>query len=90
MRARAAALKIRAKIGLTLISAALVCVSMHTGLGAEDVTSPQLVSIDFTPKSVDVSSAASTITVTAHLTDNNAGVDVVDVHFISWSGQSKR
>jgi hypothetical protein len=60
--------------------------SNHTASNKQlgDATAPTLLSIDFTPKSVDVSSAASTITVTAHLTDNNAGADVVDAHFISW------
>src|SRR5215469_8896412 len=84
---------IRAKSGLTLVSAVLVCVSMNAALGAsaqsapspgpfvsaaarmigtaEDVTPPQLVSVDFTPKSVDVSSSSQTITVTAHVTDDN-------------------
>jgi probable HAF family extracellular repeat protein len=32
---RTATLKIRAKIGLTLVSAVLICVSINTGLGAE-------------------------------------------------------
>jgi len=45
------------------------------------------VSVDFTPKSVDVSSSSQTITVTAHVTDDNSGVSYVQPLFSSPSGQ---
>ena len=56
-------------------------------IGTADVTPPQLVSVDFTPKSVDVSSSSQTITVTAHVTDDNSGVSYVQPLFSSPSGQ---
>src|SRR4051812_36320632 len=41
--------------------------------GDGDTTAPQLVAFDFVPKTVDVSAAAATITVTARITDDIAG-----------------
>jgi hypothetical protein len=51
-----------------------------------DTTPPQLVSIDFTPKSVDVTSGSQVVTVTAHLTDDNSGVNYAYFYFYSPSG----
>jgi hypothetical protein len=50
---------------------------------ATDTTPPTLVSLDFNPKSVDVSSAAQTITVTAHITDDSSGVSYTQIYFNS-------
>ncbi len=50
---------------------------------APDTTAPTLVSLDFTPKTVDVTSAAQVVTVTAHLTDDNTGVQFAEVYFSS-------
>jgi hypothetical protein len=51
-----------------------------------DTTAPQLVSVDFTPKSVDVSSASQVVTLTAHLTDDNTGLNYATFYFYSPSG----
>jgi hypothetical protein len=53
---------------------------------AADTTPPTLVSLDFTPKTVDVSSAAQVVTVTAHITDDSSGVAFALVSFNSPSG----
>src|SRR5437763_354948 len=50
---------------------------------ASDTTAPQLVSVDFTPNSVDVSSASQVVTLTAHLTDNNTGLNYASFNFYS-------
>lgn len=48
-----------------------------------DTTGPKLVSIDFTPKSVDVSSASQTVTVTARWSDDSSGFSWGTAHFNS-------
>jgi hypothetical protein len=48
-----------------------------------DTTPPALVSLDFTPKSVDVTNSSQTVIVTAHLTDDNTGVQNATVYFAS-------
>ena len=46
-----------------------------------DTTPPQLVSLDFTPKSVDVTSAAQVVTLTMHVTDDISGLNQINVSF---------
>ncbi len=70
-----------------VLSIAFAFVITHQNASAQtDTTAPQLVSIDFTPKSVDVSSASQIVTVTAHLTDNIAGASSAGADFFSPSG----
>src|SRR3982750_593986 len=67
----------------------ILIIFARSAFATADLTPPQLVSIDFTPKSVDVSSASQTVTVTAHLTDDNTGVSDAAVQFGSpSSGQT--
>jgi hypothetical protein len=48
-----------------------------------DVEAPQLVSISFTPNSVDVRTTSQTVTVTADITDNLSGVNYAAAYFYS-------
>ena len=54
--------------------------------GTTDMQGPQLVSIGFTPTSIDVTNGAETVEVTAHVTDDIAGVRSVQPSFARPSG----
>ena len=56
-----------------LFAVAIVCAISAKAQSPTDTQAPTLVSLDFTPKNVDVSNGEQTITVTAHITDNDAG-----------------
>src|SRR2546430_89445 len=72
----------------------ILLISAPSVFATSDTTAPQLVSIDFTPTSVDVSNASQVVTVTAHLTDTgstcaicgNTGVNFAYFNFSSPSG----
>ncbi len=52
----------------------------------EDTTPPALLELDFTPKTIDVSSGPQTVTATLRVTDNLSGVRGVNVTFARPSG----
>jgi hypothetical protein len=59
---------------------------IQVGPSKEDVTPPDLVSIEVTPTTVDVTGGDATVTVTAHLTDDLSGVQWLSGSFRSPSG----
>jgi len=59
-RSQSSLLRVVLSIGFAL------AVSNQSASAQTDTASPKLVSLDFTPKSVDVSSASQFVTVTAH------------------------
>ncbi|HEX4490239.1 MAG TPA: putative Ig domain-containing protein [Acidimicrobiia bacterium] len=60
---------------------ALLAIPLQTASATSDTTPPVLSAFDFTPKSIDTSSAPATITVTATITDDLSGFDHGDVTF---------
>ena len=73
--------------------ASLLCLSLFVSfilfvspVWGQDIAPPELVSIDMTPTSVDVSSAPADITVTVQLTDDSSGVASWSITFLSPSG----
>ncbi len=74
---------------LASVLAVLCIASFVAASGAsatEDTTPPEFVSLSFSPKEVDVTEGARTVTATAHLTDNLSGVSRVDISLISPGG----
>jgi hypothetical protein len=72
-------------IALLLNVCAISTVALQEGL-ASDTSPPELVSFDFTPKTVNVSSSSQTITVTARITDDLSGLRSLELYFYSPSG----
>jgi len=60
---------------------------IQVGPSKEDVTPPNLVSIEVTPTTVDVTTGDATVTVTAHLTDDLSGAQEFSGTFQSPSGR---
>ena len=56
-------------------------------VGIGDAAPPDIQSLSLSPASVDTSTCAQTITVTAHLTDDFSGVSAADVQFFNAAGQ---
>jgi hypothetical protein len=56
-------------------------------VGAGDAAPPDIKSLSLTPTSIDTSTGAQTITVTAHLTDDFSGVSAAHVQFFNVAGQ---
>ncbi len=51
------------------------------GPGGSDITPPQLVGFDFTPKQVNTTQSTQTIAFTAHITDDLSGVNGLNLSF---------
>lgn len=75
----------------TLALLALFSVCIRPAFAAlTDTTPPVLTSFDFTPKSVDVTNGAGTVTVNLHVTDDLSGFSYAYVYFTSPShGQTQ-
>ncbi len=69
------------------LSAAGFPTSFTQTSGAGDTTPPTLVSFSFTPTTIDTSASQQTITFTARITDDLAGLSYAYVEFDSPSGQ---
>ena len=84
----------RARLMIKIAIVVACCGLCSSVFATSDTTAPQLVSVDFTPKSVDVSNGSQVVTVTAHLTDTgstcpicgNTGVNYAGFYFYSPSG----
>jgi len=67
-------LSLFAAIGIALVSSrALAAVAVPPPMN--DTTPPTLVSLIFSPASVDVTSADATVQLTVHVTDDLSGID---------------
>ena len=64
-----------------------VCVLKSGVAQQNDTTPPELVSFDFTPKSIDTRYGPQDVEITLHATDSQTGISSVDVIFESPSGE---
>ena len=55
-----------------------------------DVGPPSLIGFDFMPKAIDVSTSSATVNLTAHITDDLAGITTVLVQFFSTRSSQSR
>lgn len=78
------ALPVNFRIVIFVFCAVILCKRVAL---AADTTAPQFVSIDFAPKSIDVTNSAQTVTVTAQITDDSSGFDNGHLIFHSPSGK---
>ncbi len=76
--------KLFTSIGLAILILAMVMGSLILADG--DTELPNVVSLDFEPKTVDTTLSSQTVTFTARFTDNLSGLDFADVRFRSPSG----
>ena len=70
-------------LGLLCILAVLAFAGVCPASAQQDTTPPVLVSLDYTPKQIDTTTGPATVTLTAHFTDDLAGVSYGVAYFIS-------
>lgn len=78
-------------LGLVILLSILMSLIPGNATSVEDTTPPELVEVDgfdFTPKTIDVSSAPGTVTFTLHITDDLSGVWHVHVTLVDHLGRN--
>jgi hypothetical protein len=63
--------------------AGILLLTTRLAVAVDDTTPPSVVSLDFNPKSVDVTTSAQNVTVTMHVTDDLSGTAFITATFTS-------
>jgi hypothetical protein len=75
---------------ITIILIFLMVIQTNVNAQIDDTTPPELVNLQFSPTSIDVSEADQNVTVTIAATDDLVGISYLEVQFISPSAQQIR